>query len=240
MSNVLKELKSWKNSYLSRRNYCTLNKLLFYNIASKYLPINENALIVDVGAGKGRFADYLNLARKYKNLFLLDGNKTTVENLKNRFKNVILLRVPEKLPFQNASVNYLHCSHLIEHLYPKDLYQFLKEVDRVLYKGGIFVVSSPTLWSGFYSDLSHIRPYNPAVILNYLCHSNKNPSGNIISTNYTQLELIYRYRTLDLDEDWGSKFMPVDFVIHFTKWVFSKLGLKKYAKNGYILILKKK
>lgn len=239
MNSVVEKYKSWKKSYHFRIYYCTIDRRPFYAISAKYLPADESAIIVDIGSGEGQFADHLNLAIKYKNLFLLDGNRSTIENIKGRFRNVILFRVSEKLPFQSATVNYIHCSHLIEHLYPKELYQFLKEVDRVLDKDGIFVVSSPMLWSGFYDNLSHVKPYNPDVILSYLCRRSKNRSTDIISENYNKLELIYRYTNLDLNEGLGSNLQVMDLVIQFAKRIFSRLGLKKYAKNGYTLVLKK-
>lgn len=240
MNSVVKKYKSWKKSYHFRKYYCTIDRRPFYAIAAKYLPADESAIIVDIGSGEGQFADYLNLANKYKNLFLLDGNSLTIENLKSRFKNAILYRAPEKLPSKSATVSYIHCSHLIEHLYSQELYQFLKEIDRVLGKGGIFVVNSPMLWSGFYSDLSHVKPYNPDVILNYLCCISKNRSAEIISENYTQLELVYRYTILDFDEGLGSNLLPIDFILQTIKWFLSKLGIKKYTKNGYTLVLRKR
>lgn len=239
MNRVTRKYKSWKKSYHFRRYYCTIDRRPFYDIAAKYLPTDESAIIVDIGSGEGQFTGYLNLVNKYKNLFLLDGNSFTIKNMRSKFWNAILYKAPEKLPFESATVSYIHCSHLIEHLFPKELYQFLKEVDRVLDKDGIFVVSSPMLWSGFYGDLSHVKPYNPDVILNYLCRRSKNRSVDIISENYTKLELIYRYTNLELDEGLGSNLQLVDFMIQIAKWLFSKLGLKKYVKNGYTLVLKK-
>jgi len=239
MNRLTKKYKSWKKSYNFRRYYCTIDKRPFYDIAAKYLPLGKDAIVVDIGSGEGLFADYLNLANKYKNLFLLDGNSITIENIKSRFENAVLYRASKKFPFKTATVSYIHCSHLIEHLSSKELHQFLKEVDRVLNKGGIFIVSAPMLWSGFYSELSHVKPYNPAVILNYLCRKPKNRSADIISKNYTQEELIYRYRISDFDEGWGSKLLPADFAIQGIKWVLSQLGLRKYAKNGYTLVLRK-
>jgi len=159
----------WIKSFKFRRNYCTSSKRTFYDIAAKYLPSDENGIIVDIGSGQGKFIDYLKLVQKYKNVFLLDENDTTVEKLRNRFENVILYKAPDKLPFEYAAVRYVHCSHLIEHLSYQELYRFLKEIDRILSKDGVLVISTPMLWSNFYNDLSHVRPYNPRVLEKYLC-----------------------------------------------------------------------
>jgi SAM-dependent methyltransferase len=47
------------------------------------------------------------------------------------------------LPFENASVDFVLASHVIEHVSDTDL--FVSEVHRVLRAGGIFVVATPNL-----------------------------------------------------------------------------------------------
>lgn len=88
-----------------------------------------------------------------------------MERLKTKFKYTILYKAPNRLPFEKSSVDYIFCSHLIEHLYYNEFYQLLKEIDRVLKKNGIFVVISPLLGKKFYNNLSHIKPYNPGIFL---------------------------------------------------------------------------
>ncbi|MFX1256310.1 MAG: class I SAM-dependent methyltransferase [Promethearchaeota archaeon] len=235
-----KGFNEWKNLYIVKNKYCTRNRYVFYDIAAKYLPSNENSTILDIGAGDGEFINHLSLEKKYERVFLLDMNKETIEDLKKRFKNVILYNAPEKLPFENASVDLIHCSHMIEHLYYQDLYQFLKEVNRVLEKGGIFIISTPLLSHNFYNNLTHIKPYEPEIFINYLCVKKRNQTGETISQDYTSLELVYRYTTLeDYDEGWGSNSKLVDFLIHIAKMVLSKLKIKNYTKNGYTIVLKK-
>ena len=236
---IFKEKYNLWKSYKSRRNYCTFSKRPFYDIAAEYLPSDENGVIIDIGSGEGKFADYLNLAEKYKNLFLLDGNKVTVEKLRKRFENSTLYKAPGKLPFEDSAVNYVHCSHLIEHLSHQELYEFLKEIDRVLRKNGVFIVSAPMLWGDFYSNLTHIKPYNPGVFLKYLCGITESPSADIISESYSVLELVYRYAKTDLDEGWGSRFFVIDFIIRCSKLLLSILQIKRYTKNGYTMVLKK-
>ena len=209
-------------------------------MAAKYLPPNKNASIVDIGAGNGLFVDYLHLASKYENLSLLDGNNITVESLNKRFKNAILYKAPERLPFESHTVDYIHCSHLIEHLYYHELHQFLKEIDRTLKDNGIFIVSTPLLWDIFYNDLSHVRPYNPSVFLHYLSNISDNSSSPRISENYSALELVYRYEHFTrFSEGWGSAIMNVDFAIQLFKKILLKLKIHKYKKTGYTLVLKK-
>ena len=236
---INRKYKSWKKSYLFRKKYCTFQRGPFYDIVAKYIPDNKNAVILDIGAGEGEFVDYLNLKGKYSNLFLLDANKNTVEFLKKRFDNVLFYKVPNELPFHARTVDFIHCSHIIEHLYSEELYTFLREVDRILKVNGIFAVSTPLLWKGFYGDLTHIRPYNPSIFRNYLCSNSKNRSRQIIATTYSELELVYRYREMDFSEGWGSTVAIVDLIMQLSKRIFSKLGFRKYEINGYTLVLQK-
>jgi hypothetical protein len=70
------------------------------------------------------------LTRKFKNLYLLDANASTIEFLMRKFENAKLYRAPERLSFENGAVSFIHCSHLVEHLHHEELYSFMKEIDR--------------------------------------------------------------------------------------------------------------
>lgn len=218
---------------------CVRDHVPFYEFAGKYLPANAEAVVVDIGAGSGDFADHLNLSRRYRNLFLLDGNSRTVEDLRGRFGNAIVYKAADRLPFDDSSVDYVHCSHMIEHLYPEQLHKLLIEVDRVLRRGGVFAVSTPMLWGQFYGDLTHVRPYHHEVLLHYLCGQDKTRSAEVISCKYTMLDLVYRYTTSAVGEDWESTFWFVDVLIRGLRTACSILRIRQCRKNAYTLILKK-
>jgi len=237
--NISKKYKKWKKSYRSRRLYCASDRYPFYDIAAKYLPRDTNAVIVDVGAGQGKFADYLDLSNRYENVYLLDANEATIEDVKKKYQNTILYRAPDPLPFESNSVSYVHCSHILEHLQHQELYRLLKEIDRILGNHGILVISAPILWSKFYDDLSHVRPFNPAVFFSYLCHQSKDRSTYRISHNYAVVDLVYRYTTVDFDEGWGSTIPMLDFIIQVSKRIVSSFGFKRYKKNGFTMVLVK-
>lgn len=232
----IRELSSWKKSYQPRRDYSSRVRHPFYKLAEQYLPDDDEAVILDIGAGEGLFGEYLE--DRFNNFYLLDANPVTIESLKSRFENVILYTAPSKLPFEDCRVSYIHCSHLVEHLYYSELYAFLKEIDRVLKKEGILVISTPLLWTNFYHNLSHVKPYNPNVFITYLCRKSKQGFADSISESYSILEEVYRYTTVDFGE-WGSDYMLVDFLIQFSKRIFSIFKIKKYTRNAYTLVLRK-
>jgi len=150
----------------------------------------------------------------------------------------MIYTVPDRIPFEDSTVSYIHCSHLVEHLYYAEFHSFLQEIDRVLKPEGILVISTPLLWGNFYNDLSHVRPYNPGTFIMTLCRKANQTSLGSIGENYSTLEQVYRYTTVYFEE-WGSEYRLVDFVIQVSKGILRQLGIKKYTKNGYTLVLRK-
>jgi len=151
------------------------------------------------------------------------------------------------LPFDDKSVDFVHCSHLVEHLNTEDFFVFLREMDRVLNKNGVLVISAPLLDYRFYEGLAHIRPYGPEGIINYMCKESEKGNkktiagadGGFISNKYIVKELVYRY-TRDLsDSEWGSKYLAISVLMKIIRKIFSLLGFHKYTRNGYTLILEK-
>lgn len=237
---ILKKYNLWKKSFKERKRYCTSDNHSFYRIATKYLPSNQDDIILDIGTGDGDFVGYFNLQKYYGNVYLLDGNPETVKKLKERFLNVKLIKVPNKLPFEDSTISFIHCSHLIEHLYMEELYKFLIEIDRVLKPDGILIISTPLYWHLFYNDITHIKPYNPPVLQKYLCGMDANNlSRKRISREYETLELIYQYSIMELDEGWGSNFIVLDLIMQSTKKILKFLGIKRFERKAYTIALKK-
>lgn len=234
---IIERYHRWKELHKCRKSYYTMQREPFYHVAGKYLPTDTDATVIDIGAGNGLFAQLFSLDKKYRNLVLLDGNMSTVKNLKTRFTNVVLYQAPEKLPFESGTVAYVHCSHLVEHLEPKEVYQLLKEIDRVLAPRGVFVISTPMLHGQFYADLSHVRPYNHSVFEHYLCRHVGNQSADSISQSYSVVELVYRYGLADLHGILGSSLSVVDLAVRVLSKLFTFLGIRRYARNGYTLVL---
>jgi ubiquinone/menaquinone biosynthesis C-methylase UbiE len=238
MNNLSERLNSWKNAFDSRQKYSTMDRRPFYEIARPYLPNNKAGIIVDIGAGEGSFASHLGLYGKYTNIYLLDGNNQTIQYLKEKQTNAILYRAPNKLPFEDSCISFIHCSHMVEHLTHTELYSFLKEIDRVLGNKGTLVISTPLLCDLFYSDLSHIKPYNPDIFINYLCRRAKQRTAENISENYSVQMLVYRQMPTNF-VGWGASNLFIDFTIQVLKKVLIKFGINNYINNGFTLVLQK-
>lgn len=236
----MKQLKSWNKVFIEKNKYHVGNREIFYNLAFKYLPYNCNSTILDVGCGNGTFIKLLNQKFVFHNIFLLDGNIETINKLKKQYTNSLHYIIPEKLPFENSTIDYIHCSHVIEHLYYNQLYDFLKEINRILKDKGILIISTPLLWKPFYNTLTHIKPYHPSVLISYLCKISENLAFPQISENYSIEKLVYRYEHYThFKEGLGSNVKIIDFFIQIYKKILEKLKIYEYNKCGYTLILRK-
>jgi ubiquinone/menaquinone biosynthesis C-methylase UbiE len=239
MIRIKRFIEKWHKSFIERKNYGNRGHQPFFHLATQYLRRSENEVIVDVGAGDGAFADLVVKEGPITNLYPLDQNDLSVLELKKRFGKAAHYRAPDKMPFNDSTVSFVHCSHIIEHLTHSDLYVLLSEFNRVLIPGGRLVISAPLLWEGFYNDLSHIKPYNHTVITSYLCKRTANPTAKSISESFRVLDLKYRYAFITENEFSGSIYVIVDAIMYFFKILFYMLGFRRYQKSGYIIILEK-
>jgi SAM-dependent methyltransferase len=118
--------------------------------------IQPSSIVVDVGGGKGEFANYL--GPKLKWIFILDKEGTSRMEAdsslftgslalayKNRqYQNIIPVKGDAiAMPFADNSLDLIVCCDLIEHLDNKEKNLFFKECRRTLKAGGIFFMSTP-------------------------------------------------------------------------------------------------
>ncbi|MFC4873602.1 class I SAM-dependent methyltransferase [Negadavirga shengliensis] len=217
-----------------KKEYVTHKREPFFQIALDY--IKDDSKVLDIGAGNGDFSKYCDR----DDFYLYDGNIKTVEYLKKYHKNVFHGMLPV-LPFENEFFDVIHCSHVVEHLQPQDMYDFLVNVDKVLKTGGYLVISTPLLWSGFYNDLSHVKPYRPFVFEKYLCGIHlESLTRSPVSINYKKERLEFRYLNTSKELEFYS-FDKNIFVRVFLSCFYrlKKRGLGIYSKTGYTIVLKK-
>ena len=196
-------------------------KEAWHRIAASFF--DGKGVVVDLGCGHGQFLSYAP-----QNAIGLDWNEANLAVAEQTARKVLKGDV-RALPFDNASIDGIHCSHVLEHLVPADVHRVLAEIDRVLKPGGIFVVQAPLMWSGFYEDLTHVRPYPPGVIINYLCAHSGPRTLPVIASSYEVVHLRWRYAPLRL------RIRYVDGFLHrLNRW-----GFPWTKSNGYMLVLRK-
>lgn len=216
------------------KKYITHDRSPFFELAREF--IKDDSVVLDIGCGNAAFSNHFNR----NDFYLFDANETTIEGLKLQHKNVCLGLLPS-LPYPNDFFDIIHCSHVVEHLESTVFYNTLVEMDRCLKRGGCLIISAPLMWSGFYNDLSHVRPYNPRIYNNYLCgNQKKSRTRDLISTNYKQVDLVYRY--LDTNEKFDSFNNKNNRIIIFFIKFLNEIKKKVFVpleKTGYTIILKK-
>lgn len=234
-------LDRWRQFRTARNEYCNKGRDAFFILAGDYLPKDPAAVVVDVGPGNGRFADLLHLGERFANVHLLDGNPATVASLAERYPGAADYRCPDPLPFAEGAVDYIHCSHMIEHLHHEDFLRFLQECDRVLADKGVMVVSTPLMWERFYEDLSHVKPYGPGIFFSYLCEGGDQRSADTVSQRYRIERLVYRtgFRRYLTDTGPGNRYLPLDLPVQAGKKLLNVLGFGQYERTGYTIVLRK-
>ena len=205
--------------------YCRFNK----NYKSEYLLKKEFSYFVsakrvlDLGCGEG---DFVGLDKE--RIIGVDNNKNSIAICKNKNLRVFYGQAT-RIPFEKDYFDGVHCSHLIEHLFPKDAHKMLSEVSRILKKGGVFTISTPILWEGFYNDFTHVKPYNPESILRYLLKRGQEKTFSNIKGQFKQVDFYWRYRSFNLLGKMGN--LITNYLYQF--------GFHTATKDAYTLVLKK-
>ena len=208
-------LDDLKNRFLYRQ------KPAWHKLAASHFE--PDAIVLDLGCGCGDFLEYAP-----KNSIGLDWSQDNLREAKKMGKK--LMRGDARaIELPDASVDGIHCSHLIEHFLPEDVHKVLKEMDRVLKPGGTIVLRSPMPWDGFYCDLTHIRPYPPESIMHYMVLDTRQRTLAAINGRYQKLHLRFRYANLNF----GSKYLGAIF------GQLNRFGFPWLTCTGYMLVLRK-
>lgn len=147
--------KRYQDSYFK---YEVENQYNFFNLVKKtiddfqVLPLlPEKARILEVGSATGLFLQYMD-SLGYSSTGI-EVCKESVEYGREHFKVNLLHTTLEESGLKPDSFDFVHFSHLIEHL--NDPRSFLKTISSLLRKKGYVVVTTPNasgLFSGYYSE----------------------------------------------------------------------------------------
>jgi ubiquinone/menaquinone biosynthesis C-methylase UbiE len=198
--------------------------------------------ILDVGCGVGKFIDF-----DPKHIEGVDQNRESLAIAKKRGYKVKEGQVT-KLPFKKAEFDGIFCGHVIEHLYPEDALKMLYEFDRILKPGGVIVIKTPLMYGRFFNDLTHIRPYPPESIMDYLMPSDQvstQRTADRKQTKYSIVKLFYRYDFLYYPQLEPARINDsvIKMLVTGLKVIsvlLFRLGIQNYfVKNGYTIVLEK-
>jgi SAM-dependent methyltransferase len=109
----------------------------------RFNPEKRPLKLLDIGCEHGEFS--LLLKQAGYDVYGLDLRKKEVEIAKKRGIKAVVGDAEKKLPFKPNSFDAVFTGDIIEHLYDTDF--FISEANRVLRKGGIFIITTPNLAS---------------------------------------------------------------------------------------------
>ncbi|BAP63280.1 class I SAM-dependent methyltransferase [Methanococcus maripaludis] len=158
--------KKFKNEYFNENmdENIILKREGFQKTVAVFIKnMPKNAKILDVGCGKGTYLKKIHEIRPDVELYGVDiGNVT--EFMPNYIN--FTLCSGDNMPFENERFDFIFCFHVLEHIL--NPYDFMMEFNRVLKKDGLIYIEMPYYKTAyipdgginFWSDPTHIRPYN--------------------------------------------------------------------------------
>ncbi len=124
-------------------------------------PLKPEGLLLDCGAGTGRFA--LDLQQRCR-VLVLDDHEEALRLLRARFRPEQVLSLSgETVPLPDGSLDYVTALDVLEHV--RDAGAVVRGFRRLLRPGGVAVVTVPAgmaLWSDWDVALHHFRRYDRA------------------------------------------------------------------------------
>ncbi|HEX7018172.1 MAG TPA: class I SAM-dependent methyltransferase [Patescibacteria group bacterium] len=118
--------------------------------------IQASKTVLNLGVGKGRLEKEL-FKKKQVKYVGTDITKVQLEKLKKEYpdKKFVATTLTD-LNFEDESFEQVLLLEVLEHIKPSETFTVLKEIYRVLKKGGIFIISVPVN-----EGLENILPFNP-------------------------------------------------------------------------------
>lgn len=132
-----------KNRNKSKSNYVKFEEkqaeLILGSLERKGIML-RNKKILDLGCGEGGYSK--EFIKRSKDVIALDINE---DNFQLGKEVKFVKGDARNLPFGDSEFDFVFCSSLIEHV--KDQLKVIKEIERVLKKGGLCYLSFPPFWS---------------------------------------------------------------------------------------------
>ncbi len=123
-------------------------------IEKQLAKLPKNAKLLDAGAGEAYYQRYCQHLQYISQDFCQydgQGDKKGIQTGKRDFSKINIVSDITKIPVKSASFDAVLCVEVLEHL-PQPL-EALKELSRVLKKGGVLILTAP------FASLTHYSPY---------------------------------------------------------------------------------
>jgi SAM-dependent methyltransferase len=148
-------------------------------------PPSREKLLLDCGAGTGRFAQEMEASCR---VLVLDDHEESLRFLRERFRPEQVLHLSgDQVPLPDGSLDYVTALDVLEHV-PDDA-AVVRGFYRLLKPGGLVVLTVPAsmaLWSDWDVGLHHFRRYSRSQLRGLFPRD----SWDLVHVNYTNV-LVY-------------------------------------------------
>jgi len=174
----------------------TVPRMIFAHILSKYTKyVPAQGLVLDIGCGLGDLSMFVSKELRLTTVGLDVDAETAIlaSNATRRCPNFgVVLYNGKDFPFRDEAFDLAYTHEVIEHV--DDDVLFLSEVQRILKKGGLFVVSTPN---------ASKEPFNPALYPDHVRHYTKPQLvAKLRNANLSPIATYWRYHFLGARIDW--------------------------------------
>lgn len=197
--------------------------------------ISENDTVLDLGCGTADLAQICYVNRKHINYIGIEANAKTVKkalpiikrlyNSKNWNARLIQRDLTKGIPLEDDTVDFVSCILVLEHL-PKESGEFLlKEIQRVLKRGGEALLVTPNKISGKDKASYHIYEWE-----------GKELQQKIIDINLNVLDMWFCGATMRQIKDsieHTHLYMAYDFCMRLLPKMYVRLMFSQFANKGH-------
>lgn len=134
-------------------NYLIQRHIFAYNYASRYV----RGTVMEIGCGEGY--GYSLLKEKVDHYVGIDKKDVNSSSWTSGSADFFRMKVPELTNIPSNIFDYVIAFQVIEHI-PDDNF-FVKEISRVLKKGGCLLLTTPNKTASFTRNPWHVREYEP-------------------------------------------------------------------------------
>ena len=153
--------------YREKENYFNKHTLEWWRGHLDTVTVDEYAKlmgdkVLDIGCNAGGLTHLM--AKRFKSVVGIDVNRKAIEMAKEGFKDAhFICCLANDIPFADGFFDGVYCFQTLEHLFKEDMEPTLREISRVVRKGGHILATMPK--AGDEDDAMHKeRAYDPSHI----------------------------------------------------------------------------
>ena len=184
------------------------------------LEQDKNCRLLDLGCDRGSFTLELGKRISTTQLYGIEIVEGSIEQAKQQGIRIYKSDLNAPFPIDSESIDVVHAKEILEHLHHTDL--FLREIHRVLIRGGYAVITVPNLaaWHNIFCLLWGWQPF-PANVSDEIVLGNPlnygyrtNPAGgeyplHLRIPTFRALKELLQYHRFEVEKIAGAGYYPL-------------------------------